>query len=114
MTDPKQPNGATRVYGTSDDLIDFAGEFTGEVGCYGTDDEEHGVLVVMSDGTMLDAKYGKPGLAGVWGVTLVKPGDLFDRIDQCADEEADPYSDVAHFRPGIKWAFAAKKWERVS
>jgi hypothetical protein len=104
----------TRVYGSSDDLIEFDGEFTGEVCRYGTDAQEHGVLVVMSDGSMLNVKYGKPGLGGAWGVTLVKPGALFDRIDQCTDEEADPYSDVAYFRTGIKWAFAANEWERVS
>jgi hypothetical protein len=102
----------TKVYGASDDLIEFEGDFSGEVGCYGTDDNEHGVLVVLSDGTILEVKYGKNDDA-IWGVKLVKKGKLFDRIDQCTSEDADPYSDVAHFRDGIKWAYAAKEWEAV-
>lgn len=50
---------ATKVYGASDDLIEFDGDLRGEVGCYGTDEKEHGVLVVFSDGTLLDIQYGK-------------------------------------------------------
>jgi hypothetical protein len=102
----------TRIYGRSDDLVEFDGDFTGEVGCYGTDDSEHGVLVVVSDGTLLEVKYGKNDDA-IWEVKLVKSGALFERIDQCSDSEADPSSDVAHFRDGVKWAYAAKEWEKV-
>ncbi len=102
----------TRVYGASDDLVEFDGEFRGEVGCYGTDDQERGVLVIMSDGTMLEVKYGKGG-AGIWGVGLIKKGDLFDRIEQCTDEDADMHSDVALFLPGITGAYAATEWEGV-
>lgn len=102
----------TKVYGASDDLIEFEGDFSGEVGCYGTDGDDHGVLVFFSDGTILEVKYGKND-AAIWGVSLVKKGSLLDRIDQCDDEDADIYSDVAHFRDGIKWAYAAKEWEAV-
>lgn len=103
---------ATRIYGASDDLVEFEGAFRGEVGCFGTDDRERGVLVVTSDGTVLEVKYGKGG-RGIWAVTLLHGGPLFDRIDPCTDEDADPYSDVAHFREGIKWAYAATEWEPV-
>ena len=104
----------TKVYGSSDDLIEVegAGRASGEVGCYGTDERESGVLLIFSDGTILEVKYGKLG-AGIWGITLHNQGDLFDRIDPCMDEDADPYSDVAHFREGLKWVYAATKWERV-
>lgn len=102
----------TRVHGASDDLIEFDGDFVGEVGCYGTDDADQGVLVFMSDGTQLEVKYGK-GDAGIWGVVLVKRGELFDRIEQCTDEDARMHSDVAFFRAGITGAYAAKEWERV-
>jgi hypothetical protein len=104
----------TKVYGASDDLIEFDGDVHGEVDCYGTDDERHkGVLLVFSDGTLLAAKYGKDELA-VWGVRLVRKGKLLDRIDQCVDEDAAPHSDVAHFKPGLNWAYAAKgEWEPV-
>jgi len=102
----------TRIYGASDDLIEFDGEFSGEVGCYGTDDREHGVLVVVSDGTVLEVKYGKGG-RGIWEVKLLHQGSLFERIDLCTDDEADPYSDQAFFKPGVKWCYAAKEWEPV-
>lgn len=102
----------TQVYGASDDLIEFDGEYTGEVGCYGTDDDEHGVLVMLSDGTLLEVKYGKGG-NGVWEVKAIKKGELFIGIEQCDDEDANPHSDVASFKPGIKWAYAAKEWEKV-
>lgn len=103
----------TKLYGASDDLIEFDGDINGEVGCYGTDDREHGVLVVFSDGTVLEVKYcGK--VPGVWGVSLLKQGGLFLRIDQCADPDAKPYSDQAYFGDGLKWAYAAKNdWELV-
>lgn len=104
---------ATKVYGASDDLIEFEGDFSGEVGCYGTDDNERGVLVVMSDGTLLEAKYGKNDDA-IWGIKVVKKGTLFDKVDQCDDSDADPHSDVAHFKSGIKWAYAATEWEKVN
>ena len=103
---------STRVYGASDDLIEFDGDFEGEADCYGTDDSDKGVLVIMSDGTVLEVKYGKGG-KGIWAVTLLERGRLFERIDQCTDEDADPYSDVAWFSEGIKGAYAASAWSRV-
>lgn len=103
---------ATRVYGESDDLVEFDGDFTGETGFYGSDDDAHGTLIVMSDGTLIEAKYGKNDGA-IWEIKLVKKGELFERIDQCDNEDADPHSDVAHFKSGIKWAYAAKEWEKV-
>lgn len=100
---------ATKVYGASDDLIEFEGDFRSEVGCYGA---AQGVLVAISDGTFLEVKYGK-GDRGIWAVSLLKRGPLFERIDQCTDEDADVYSDVAHFKDGVKWAYAASEWEVV-
>jgi hypothetical protein len=97
---------STRIYGSSDDLIEFEGDVDGEVGCYGTDDAEQGVLVVCSDGTLLEVKYGKDGDA-VWGIRVINRGDLFRRIEVCTDPEADPYSDQVIFFDGLKWAYAA-------
>jgi hypothetical protein len=103
---------ATKVYGASDDLIEFDGDLRGEVGCYGTHEKEHGVLVVFSDGTLLEVKYGK-GDAGIWGIAILNQGSLFDRIEFCIDEDAKSYSDIVHFKDGIKWGYAAPEWERV-
>ncbi|MDD5358240.1 MAG: hypothetical protein PHX80_03785 [Candidatus Nanoarchaeia archaeon] len=102
----------TKIYGRSDDLIEFEGDFFGEYGKCGTDESEHGVLCVVSDGTHLEVKYGKGG-AGIWEVKLLKTGDLFDRIEPCEDEDADIYSDIAYLKDGVKWVIASADWERV-
>ena len=103
---------STKVYGASDDLIAFEGDVFGEVGHYSGNDDAEPVMVIFSDGTLLSVAYGKNDLA-IWDVKLVRQGDLFQRIETCSDEDADPYSDVAHFADGLKWAYAATEWERV-
>lgn len=102
----------TKIYGTSDDLIEFEGDVDGEIGCYATDDQERGVLLICSDGTLLEVKYGKTDMA-IWEVKCVNKGDLLLDIEPCTDEDANPYSDVAQFKDGLKWVYAAKEWERV-
>lgn len=101
----------TKVYGASDDLVEVEGDIDGEVCKYETDDTDRGVLLVFSDGTLLDVKYGKSDL-GLWGITLIKKGDLFDKIEPATDED-DNYSDIAHFKDGLKWAYAGTEWEPV-
>lgn len=103
---------STKIYGASDDLIEFEGDVRGEVGCYGTHESEHGVMIVCSDGTLLEVKYGKLGLA-IWGITPIAQGALFDHIDSCVNEDAKIYSDIAHFKDGMKWCIAATEWQRV-
>lgn len=105
-------NNGTKVYGESDDLIEFDGDVSGEVSCFGTDDADNGVLLIFSDGTLIEVKYGKASLA-VWGIQLIAKGSLFISVEPCIDEHARPHSDVATFAPGLKWCNAAKDWERV-
>ncbi len=102
---------ATKIYGASDDLIEFNGDIKGEVGAYNSNPDDPR-LVVLSDGTVLSIYYGKDD-KGVWSVTVLEKGTCFQGLDICTDEDADPYSDVAHFGPGLKWAYAAEDWERV-
>jgi len=91
----------TKVYGASDDLIEFEGDVEGEVGHY----SEKPCTVTMSDGTQLSVLYGKPKPHdGVWWIRLKKAGPLFDRIDECFDDNAKPYSDVAWFKDGLTGA----------
>lgn len=105
---------ATKVYGASDDLIEFEGDVTGEVGYSGGDeDDSNGTLVIFDDGTQVVVKYGKPGGLGIWSVTPLVKGALFDRIDVCDDQDAKVYSDVLHFKDGLKSAVVAHHWERV-
>jgi len=102
---------ATKIYGASDDLIEFEGDLSGEVNNYGTDDDEDmGTLVALNDGTLLSWKYGKGG-QGVWGVVVLMKGRLFQHVETCNDEEAEPHSDVVHlkdFKDGTLKAWAAK------
>ncbi len=104
---------STRIYGASDDLIEFEGDYSGEVGCYGTDDSDNGVLVVCSDGTVAEVKYGKND-DGIFEIKVLKKGSAFDRIEPCDDADADPHSDQLFLKAGIKWVYAATgDWELV-
>ena len=103
----------TKIYGESDDLIEADGDVYGEVGCYGTDDQEHGVLLIASDGTLLEVKYCKADMA-IWGISVIKEGTLFEKLEVCVDEDARPHSDIAYFKDGLKWAYAATEWQKVS
>lgn len=104
---------STKVFGCSDDLIEFRGDVYGEVGSYGTDDREQGVLLMFSDATIAEVKYVKNDLA-IWGINIIHKGLLFDSLELCDDEDAEISSDVLHFKDGLKWAYAAKDyWEKV-
>ena len=95
----------TKIFGASDDLIEFQGDVHGEVGA------SKG-LIVCSDGTVLSVTYGKGELA-VWQIIYLRAGDLLGEIDQCFDEDADPYSDVVNFKDGLKWAYVATEWQKA-
>jgi hypothetical protein len=98
---------ATKLYGASDDLIEFDGDISDEVG-----GGELPRLVVFDDGTVAQVSYGKPQ-GGIWRVDVITKGPRFDRVDICDDEDADPYSDVLHLKDGAKCAWVASEWERV-
>jgi len=107
------PSTNTKIYGASDDLIEVdGGKASGEVGYYGDVEHDNGCLLVCSDGTLLNAKYGK-GDEGIWQISLVKRGLAFVMIEQCDDENARPHSDVAYFTGTLEWVYAAKDWEKV-
>lgn len=101
----------TRVYGESDDLIEFEGDVRGEVGHYDNSDEPTGVLLICSDGTLLRARYDNPG---VWQIRALSKGSLFNYIEECNDPDASPRSDQVFFKDGLKWAYAATAWQGVS
>lgn len=103
---------STIIYGRSDDLIEIEGDIYDEIGCYGTDIRERGVLIVGSDGTAIEVKYAKGGMA-IWGISLLRQGPLFERIEPCTDEEATPYSDIAYFKDGIKSFSSPQGWEYI-
>ena len=102
---------ATKIYGSSDDLIEFEGDIYDEIGAYKAQDK--GIL--LSDGTVLECSYPKaPGL-GVWGFKLIRAGRLFDRIEECNDENAEIHSDIVHFKDGLKahWEILPTRMQQV-
>lgn len=101
----------TEIYGASDDLIEFGGDIHGEVSHIAGEDDR-GTMIICSDNTLLNVKYGKDG-RGIWTIILLRKGSLFESIDQCDDEDAERYSDTARFKDGLKWAYAAHEWESV-
>jgi hypothetical protein len=102
---------ATRIFGDSGDLIEAEGDVSGEVGFY-RHEEDAPCLLICSDGSLLEVKYGKP-MGGIWEIKVVVRGSLLQSIEICTDEDADPYSDVAVFADGLQWVIAATDWQRV-
>lgn len=102
---------ATKIYGQSDDLIEFRGDIDDEIGAFNA----KGKGILLSDGTLLECSYPKvPGL-GVWGFKVLRAGSLFDRIEECNDQDADIYSDIVHFKDGLKayWEILPRRKQEV-
>lgn len=80
-----------KVYGYSDDVICIEGAAhpDNEIGCYDED-----VRLWFSDGTRAMVHYGKPGIGGVWSITLERRGTANPILTQCDDEDAEVYSDI--------------------
>lgn len=103
----------TKVYGSSDDLIEFEGDVSGEVCDPCTNKRDRGALLKFSDGTLLEVKYGRL-FFGVWTILLLQRGPLFSGIVTCNKSDGASYSDVAHFKDGLKWAKATSDWRPIS
>jgi len=102
----------TKIYGLEDDLIVAEGEYNGEYYCSGTDEEEHGILLIVNDNTILELKYGTDDRP-LWGFTVLKQGSLFEKIEECTDPNADIYSDIAWFKEGITCIYACAIWDKM-
>lgn len=111
---------ATIVYGESDDLVEFDGDITAEfIQCIDSESDQ-GLLLVFSDGSVLEMNYVLPevpySMSGekVWIVECIRKGLLFDRIGSYDTAGGKTYSDVAYFRPSLKWAYVCTQdWEKV-
>ena len=88
---------ATKIYGTSDDLIEFEGDIYDEIGAYNA----KGKGILLSDGTVFECSYPKAKGLGVWGFNVLHAGSLLDRIEECNDEDAEIYSDIVYFKDGL-------------
>ena len=79
-----------RVYGYSDDnlVIEGAPYPNDEISCF-----ERIVRIGFTDGTIIDAWYGKKGQA-IWTIKVIEKGTARQTLTICEDEDADIYSDV--------------------
>lgn len=103
---------ASKMYGASDDLIEFEGDHSGEVGFYNPGEDVKFAMVSFSDGTIAQIGYGKGELA-VWQIVVLRQGDLFAGVEVCNDEDAKVYSDQLHLKDGITWAYVATEWQKA-
>lgn len=88
----------SKVYGSSDDLIEFEGDLYGEISAYGALEEDPKVIK-FSDGTLIHVYYEKDDKA-IWGIDILEKGSMFESITICDDEDADIYSDIVMFKGG--------------
>jgi len=93
-----------KVYGASDDLIELEGDIFDEFSHYAADDDDEGVYLAFSDGTLLKAFYDRDGL---WRLTLLFKGLLYaEKIEGNVEEDEN---DVVLFKDGIKWCVCGTK-----
>ena len=98
----------TKIYGSSDDLVEVDGEIYNEYGNYFL--ASSGILLRASDGTRAEIKYDDNG---EWKVKMIERGTLFEKViksvgenTEHTDEDAQgysSYSDVIVFREGLQW-----------
>jgi len=88
-----------KIYGESDDLIEIDGHICEEFSRF----DSEGDYLAVSDGTVLRIVYDNDG---IWRVSLVFRGSLFDHIDQGSVEK--DINDIAYFKDGVKWIVCGK------
>ena len=79
-----------KVYGYSDDnlVVEGAPYPNDEISCFARI-----VRIAITDGTIIDAWYGKKGQA-IWTIKVIEKGTARQTLTICEDEDADIYSDV--------------------
>jgi hypothetical protein len=88
------------VYGASDDLIEIDGDLNDEVAYTG--DEDEGILVAFSDGTVLRITYGAND-EGFWRISRIVAGSAaYDH--KPGEDEREDYSDRVTLEGDFKWA----------
>ena len=80
-----------KVYGYSDDnlVIEGAPYPADEISCFSRE-----VIVTFSDGTVISAFYGKDDILAILAIKVLERGTAEQKLTECLDEYADPYSDV--------------------
>jgi len=96
-----------KVTGASDDLIEIEGDIREEFNHYGADEDDKGVYLGFSDGTVLKAVYDSDG---IWRFNLACKGSLYQgKEDGCV---VDDTNDVITFVDGIRWVVCGPNFAR--
>lgn len=94
------------IYGASDDLIEIEGDLEQEFYCYGADEEE-GMYLAFSDGTLLSVHYSN---LGIWRLQLVVEGlSDFSKVE---GTDNDFHSDKITLDGPITWAILGSELAR--
>lgn len=89
----------TKVFGSSDDLIEFEGDMNDEVDTLSRFGETEGPFITsFDDNTKVQIYYNKEGL---WKIKLLVAGHLFNKIDECLEEKDGRYSDFLFMKDGL-------------
>ena len=91
-----------KVFGCSDDLLEFEGDYCEEVDCF-----DEIADVGFTDGTVIRAEYGKNGKA-IWKIEVLAAGTMPYSLQECEDEDATPYSDVFITEADFSWCKKAE------
>lgn len=92
-----------KVYGASDDLMEFEGDFTAEIG--ESRAGQDGEVLAFSDGSLIAVSYD-----GCWRFDIRAIGSSNPQKTFCAtDSDADQYSDIIEFSGPVKWAVYGKR-----
>ena len=86
------------IYGCSDDLIEIEGDITEELNP-GSEVEDDGTILAISDGTLLRVKYD-----GIWRITTITKGASVLSKEEAPEDDDDNYSDrVTLEGPQFNW-----------
>jgi hypothetical protein len=102
----------TKIYGASDDLLEFEGDIYGEVGYYGSSLEDP-IKVSISDGTELNMYYDDSGL---WKIKVLNQGSHFESLVEATDPDSDQYSDLLTLKSGLltaRYKVGSERWKSV-
>ncbi len=89
------------IYGGSDDLVEVEGAITEEFNYSGDEDEDTGVVLAFSDGTLLRVHYNADG---IWRITPLSNGSAkYTKVFEATDSDGDAYSDRVELEGAFAW-----------
>lgn len=96
----------TRVYGASDDLVEFEGDIDDEIDVFShVNDSAKPIVVGFDENTKVRVFYSKDG---IWVIELMVAGHLFSEIRK---RSGDKYSDELIMKDGLKsFTVEVERW----